>query len=291
MIDGILGGDAVLGAVGQEAVEEVDAVVVEVVHAVLGVVRPDPAGEGAVPVLELGAAGPGVLGGGAELAEDLEELVDLGIAGEEGALGDHLDEDGADGPDVDGGSVGLRSEEDLGGTVPEGDDLVGEGPDGGAEGPGQAEIGQLEPPVARYEEVLRLEVAVHDAAGVAEGQAPHALEEVGLDELRLEHAVDGLHVLLEVLVEELEDEVELAVGLDAVLELDDVVVLELAEEADLAEGRGGDALVLNLEADPLQGDDLVVGPVLGLVDHAVRALAEVRAWLFDFLVAVACWEV
>ena len=87
-------------------------------------------------------------------------------------------------------------------------------------------------------------------------------------------------------VHKLEDEVELAVGLHAVLELDDVVVLELAEEADFAEGRGGDALVLDLEADPLQGDDLVVGPVLGLVDHAVRALAEVRARLFDFLIAV-----
>lgn len=123
---------------------------------------------------------------------------------------------------------------------------------------------------------------MHDAPGVAEGQSADALEEVGLDKVRGEHAVDAFHVLLEVLVEELKDEVQLAVGLDAVLELDDVVVLELAEEADLPKGRGGDALILDLEADALQGDDLIVGPVPGLVDHAVRALAEVGAWLFDF---------
>ena len=287
MVDAILGGDTVLGAVGQEAVEEVDAVVVQVVQDVLGVVRSDPSGEGGIPVLERGASGPNLLGGGAELTEDLVELVDLGIAGEQGSLGDHLDEDGADGPDVDGGRVGLRSEENFGRAVPKGNDLVGQRSDGGAEGPGQAKVGQLEPSVARYEQVLRLEVAVHDAAGVAEGQPADALEEVGLDQVRGEHAVDGFHVLLEVLVEELEDEVELAVGLDAVLELDDVVVLELPEEADLPQGRGGDALVLDLETDALQSDDLVVGPVPGLVDHAVRALTEVRAWLFDFLVAVS----
>ena len=290
MVDGILGGDAVLGTVGQEAVEKVDAVVVQVVQDVLGVVRSDPSGEGGIPVLELGASGPYVLGGGPELAEDLVELVDLGIAGEQGALGHHLDEDGADGPHVDGGGVGLRSEEDFGRAVPQGNDLVGEGSDGGAEGPGQTKVGQLEASVAGNEEVLRLEVAVHDAPGVAEGQSADALEEVGLDEVRGEHAVDGFHVLLQVLVEELEDEVELAVGLDAVLELDDVVVLELAEEADLPQGRGGDALVLDLETDALQGDDFIVGPVPGLVDHTVRALAEVGAWLFDFLVAVSGGE-
>ena len=40
---------------------------------------------------------------------------------------------------------------------------------------------------------------------------------------------------------------------------------ELAEEGDLAEGGGGDALVLDLEADALEGDDLVGGLVAGLV--------------------------
>ena len=148
-----------------------------------------------------------------------------------------------------------------------------EGADGGAEGAGQSEVGKLETAVARDEEVLRLEVAVHDAPCVAEGKAAAELEQVGLDQHRTEQPGAGLHVLLEVAVEELEYQVELAVGLDAVLELHNVVVLELSEEADLAQRRRGDALVLDLESDPLQGHDLIGLPVLGFVDDAVRSLA------------------
>ena len=56
--------------------------------------------------------------------------------------------------------------------------------------------------------------------------------------------------------------------------LDDVAVLHLLEERDLADGGGGDALVLLLEADLLERDGLVGGPVPGLVHHPVRALPD-----------------
>ena len=62
---------------------------------------------------------------------------------------------------------------------------------------------------------------------------------------------------------------------------------ELPEEGDLAEGGGGDSLVLDLEADALEGDDLVGGLVTGLVDDSVGALSKVGLpGLFNLLVSV-----
>ena len=45
------------------------------------------------------------------------------VSREEGPVVDHLDEDAANGPDVYGGGVGLGAEQDLGGAVPQRDDL------------------------------------------------------------------------------------------------------------------------------------------------------------------------
>jgi len=72
--------------------------------------------------------------------EDLEDLVDLAVPAEQRLLLDHLREDAADGPDVDAETVLLLAEEDLGGAVPEGLDLVREGLDGEGEGAGEAEF-------------------------------------------------------------------------------------------------------------------------------------------------------
>ena len=76
--------------------------------------------------------------------EDLDELVDVRPAREEGEAGGHLGEDAPDGPDVDGGRVAGRAEEELGGAVPEGDDLVGVGTVGEAGEAGEAEVGEFE---------------------------------------------------------------------------------------------------------------------------------------------------
>ncbi len=66
---------------------------------------------------------------------------------------------------------------------------------------------------------------------------------------------------------------------------DDVGVLELSEHGDLTESGGGNALVLNLQADALQSDDLVTNLVAGLVDNAIGALTH-GAVLLDLLIAV-----
>ena len=185
-----------------------------------------------------------------------------------------------------GGGVRLRPQEDLGGAVPQRHDLVRQRPDRRAERPRETEVGELEHPVAGHEEVLRLEVAVHHAPGVAEGEAPAHLEEVGLNEHRIEESVVRFERLLQVAVEEFEDQVQLPVLLDAVLQVDDVRVRELPQQGYLAQRRGGDALVLHLEADALQRDDFVGVEVARLVDDAVRPLAEVGSRLFDLLIAM-----
>mmetsp|Transcript_13399 Transcript_13399/g.42337 ORF Transcript_13399/g.42337 Transcript_13399/m.42337 type:complete len:230 (+) Transcript_13399:328-1017(+) len=204
--EGGLGGDSIVRGVLEAGVDEVEAGLVEARNEV-GEVEPGPVREGDVVVAEVGDAVPEGVGGGAEDAEDLEELVDLAVARKHGLLGDHFDDDGPDGPHVHGRGVGLRAEEDLGRAVPEGDDLVRERSDGRAERASETEISHLQDAVLGDEEVLGLEVAVHDAAHVAEGDAAEHLEGEGLDLARLERSVDRVQVPLQVLVEELEDQV------------------------------------------------------------------------------------
>ena len=59
--------------------------------------------------------------------EDLEDLVDFRIAGEERFARPHLGEDGAAGPHVDTCTVLSAAEEDLGCAVPQCDDLTKKG--------------------------------------------------------------------------------------------------------------------------------------------------------------------
>jgi hypothetical protein len=91
--------------------------------------------------------------------EDTVELVDLGVAGEERLLGDHLSEDDTDGPDVHRRRVHLLTEQDLGRAVPQRDHLVRVFLDGETEGARQSEVGDLELARIVYEQVLRLQVA------------------------------------------------------------------------------------------------------------------------------------
>mmetsp|Transcript_43529 Transcript_43529/g.105533 ORF Transcript_43529/g.105533 Transcript_43529/m.105533 type:complete len:262 (-) Transcript_43529:345-1130(-) len=216
--------DPVLRVVHEEPFEKVHPGGVEGIRDSLGVRSLPPDGECPVPVLELCHTRPGIFGRRTELTEDLEELVDLRITREQGTFRNHLDEDGTDRPNIDRRGVRLATQQDFRWTVPQRDDLMCEGTDGWAEGPCQTEISKLEPAVTSNEQVLRLEVPMHDTAGVAESQTPAALVKVRTDQRRRHHTVDGLHVLLQVLVEELEDKVELSILLDTVHELDDVVV-------------------------------------------------------------------
>jgi len=82
-----------------------------------------PLGETGLEVGEAGDTGPVLLARGTEDAEDLEDLVDFRVAGEEGLASGHLGEDATDRPHVDACAVLTSTEENFGSAVPEGDDL------------------------------------------------------------------------------------------------------------------------------------------------------------------------
>jgi hypothetical protein len=228
------------------------------------------------------------------MPEDLEDLVNLRVTGEQRLARAHLSEDTAHRPHVDASRVLSTAEQDLRRTVPQSDHLVGVCAERDTKSAGEPEVGELEVVVLVDEEVLGLEVAVEDAVSVAVAHALTQLHHELLDHLIVHGQglsiqagalweslapptlADGqrLHVLLQVAVEELKDEVQLvAVGVDDVEQAHDVGVVHLLEQRDLPDGRRRDALVLGFEADLLERDDALVlrGEVLGLVDDSVRA--------------------
>eukprot|EP00618_Florenciella_parvula_P002231 CAMPEP_0119499670 /NCGR_PEP_ID=MMETSP1344-20130328/22058_1 /TAXON_ID=236787 /ORGANISM="Florenciella parvula, Strain CCMP2471" /LENGTH=289 /DNA_ID=CAMNT_0007535685 /DNA_START=389 /DNA_END=1256 /DNA_ORIENTATION=+ len=273
------GRDARLRVVEQRALQDVEARGVKT-RANRGDRQARPLRERRVPVLQRGAARPRVLSRCAEQTEDLVDLINLAVTREHRPLAHHLDKDRAHSPHIDRRRVGGRAEEDLGRTVPEGHHLVSERADRRAERARQPEVGELEGAIRLDEEVLRLEVTVHDTTGVAEREAAEDLVRERLGLLEADVALDRVEVALEVLVKELEDQVQTARLLHDVAERDDVRVLELLEERDLTERGRRHALVLELEANFLHGDDVAILLVTALVDDAVGALA-VRQALLD----------
>jgi hypothetical protein len=242
---------------------------------VVGVAR--PLGETGLEVGEAGDTGPVFFSRSAEDAEDLEDFVDFRVAREQRLAGSHFGENTADGPHINACAVLTTSEEDFGGAVPEGDDLervsfgvsevektgrraylVRVGTQGDTKGSCQTEISELEVALFVNKQVLRLQVAVKDAVGVAvadtSAQLVHELLDHCLAETHVASAAvhaalgqglsttslrDGqsLHVLFQIQVEVFKDEVELvAIGVDNVEQADNVWVAHLLEERDLADG-------------------------------------------------------
>lgn len=206
------------------------------------------------------------------------------------------------------------TEEDFGSAVPEGDDLrgvsldmlrrvvveriaylVGVGAQRDTKGSGQTEIGELEVALLVNEQILRLQVAVQNAVGVAVAdtgaQLVHELLDHCLAETHVASATvhaalgqrlstaalrDGqrLHVFLQIQVEVFKDEVQLvAVGVDNVEQAHNVGVAHLLEERDLADGSRRHAFILGFQTDLLESDDAVVGgaEVAGFVNNSVCA--------------------
>lgn len=115
--------------------EQVDSILVHVLH----VVRhwdALPSGEGGLKVWIFEGLGPVLLIRSTLHLEYFEDLVDFGVAYEQGFPLSHLGIDAADRPDVDGSGVLFSSKEDLGSSVPEGDHLMSVGLDWQSESPG-----------------------------------------------------------------------------------------------------------------------------------------------------------
>lgn len=140
-------------------------------------------------------------------------------AGEERAPRVHLGHDAARRPDVDAGVVGAGAEEDVRRAVPERHDFVGEGVDGDSEGARKAEVCKLELAFQVDEEVLRLQIAVQDAVGVAEVNALQELVHEGFDGHRGQCSSLALcvHVLLQVFIHVFEDQHELVLGVNDIV--------------------------------------------------------------------------
>ena len=185
VVDRLLCADASGRVVHQHALQEVQAVLAKDLDTIcvdhFVVLLPLPLGETALEVWERLDARPVGLSGSAQDAEDLEDFVDLGVAGEERLAGGHLGEDAADGPHVDTSGVLATTEKDLRCAVPESDDLVGVSAERNTKGASQTKIGQLQVALLVDEQVLRLQVTVQDAVGMAVARALEELESELLD--------------------------------------------------------------------------------------------------------------
>lgn len=206
---------------------------------------------------ELGNAGPGTFRWSSHQPEDLLQLVFVCRPWEERSSRVHLCHDTSSRPDVDAGVVGPATQEDVGGAIPQGDDLVRERVNGDTEGPGKTKIAELELALLVDEEILRLEVSVENAILVAEGDAAKQLvhERLDRDIVQLPAVTFGVHVPLQVLVHILEDEHQLVLRVDDIVEGDDALVLQLLHQRDLAYGRRRRTL-LRVKVDLLQGHQL-----------------------------------
>jgi hypothetical protein len=190
VLEGALGGDAAIRVEHQHALEHVDSQrvglgqhVLEWARVALGHGAEEAPGVRAVDVAEVG-----LVGRAHEVGDELQ-LVDVVLPGEDGAAQQHLSKDASDGPHVDGRCV-VRVRDQLGGTVPQRDDVLGEGRTrlhvvralgvgdlrvGCGRGAGEAKVADLQVEVSVDEEVGRLEVAVDHVGGVHE---VHAAEEL-----------------------------------------------------------------------------------------------------------------
>ena len=168
---------------------------------------------------------------------------------------------------------------------------MGVGSKGYTEGSSQTKVCKLEVSLAVDEQVLGLEITVEDSVAMAVANAgaklAHELLDHGITEtkatqidigtLRKSLATtavlnrQGLHVLLQVEVQELEDEVEfVAIGMNNVEQTDDVGVAHLLEEGDLSDGSAGNTLILGLETDFLQSyNATTIGKIPSFIDDTV----------------------
>ena len=183
-------------------------------------------------------------------------MIFVGGSGEKWAAGIHFSHDAAGGPDVDRGVVGARAEKDVRGTVPEGDDFVGEGVDRDAKGSCETKVGQFELTFVVDEEVLGFQISMEDAVLVAESNALKELVHEGFDRdvVQLPATAAGVHVFLEVFVHVFENEHELVLGVDDVVERHNVFMFQFFHEGDLAYG-GGRGTFFGVEVDFFEGDE------------------------------------
>ena len=167
VVDRLLCADASGRVVHQHALQEVQAVLAKHLDTIcvdhFVVLLPLPLGETALEVWERLDARPVGLSGSTQDAEDLEDFIDLGVAGEERLAGGHLGEDAACAPDVYLDVVLLPREHDLRRSVVSRRDIAGHLR---VLDTGKAKVANLQIAVLVDENVGGFQVTVDNAGGV-----------------------------------------------------------------------------------------------------------------------------
>lgn len=223
-----------------------------------------------------GHAGPSLLLGGSHDSEYLEQLVLVGCSGEQRSSGVHLGHDATGRPEVDGCAVVGGTQQNVRGSVPEGDDLVGESVDGNPECPRQTEISELEFSGGVDEQVLGFQVSMQNSVLVAVGDPGQELVHEVFYFGRGKGSVVSVcvHVLFEVHVHVLEDEHHCVFCVYNVVKTYDVWMFEFFHEGYFADSGGGSTFVV-VEMDFFEGYSLVTCCVsyFSLVDGSICTFA------------------
>ena len=188
-----------------------------------------------------------------------------------------LGEDAPDGPVVDSGGVPRASEQQLGGPVPQRDNLGGVRPVvSRLVKPREAKVAELQLAPVVQQQVTELQVPVEHPPAV---EVLHRLEQLQAQALALRLGERHSHRLEkpgEVVLAVLEHE-EYRVGLLAIhhpQQVDDVLVARGLEDPHLAQRGHGHAVSLLVHAHLLQRNDFAGLFVPRAIHHAVRALAD-----------------
>lgn len=146
-------------------------------------------------------------------------MVFVGGAREEWAASVHFRHDASCGPDVDAGVVGATAKEDIWGTVPEGDHLVGKGIDWNTKGTREPEISQFKLTLVVDEQILGFQIAVQYSVFMTEGDSLQKLvhERLNGDVVQLTATAAGIHVFLQILVHVFEDQHEFIFRVDDIV--------------------------------------------------------------------------
>ena len=174
-----------------------------------------PLGEAVLVVWQLLYAWPHVVCWSAKSLEDLEDLIDFRVAGEQRVSHGHFGKDASDGPHVNGGAVVTRSKQNLGRTVPEGNHFVRVGAERDTESTSKTKIGELQVALFVDEKILRFEISVEDAMCVTVVEAANQLvgelaDNLGAHTFTSTASRDRVHVFAKIEIEELEYKIELA---------------------------------------------------------------------------------
>eukprot|EP00754_Rhynchopus_humris_P022713 Rhum_TRINITY_DN14800_c5_g1::Rhum_TRINITY_DN14800_c5_g1_i2::g.121182::m.121182 len=209
----------------------------------------------------------------AQHTEDPEQLVHLAVAREQRRAVRHLAHDHTAAPRVHHSRVAALAQQDLGRTVPQRHNLVRVRRHRELERARKTEVRDLQDAV-HDEQVLRLQVAVHDPVRVAEHKTLQHLVHERHQLLPLDRHLRLVHHLLQVAVAELEDEHQLRARAHHVQQVHNVLVVQRLQHGDLTQGGRRHPLVLRVQLDLLQRHHLARRRVARLVHHAVRALSE-----------------